>query len=144
MIRYALACERAHAFESWFRSSDDYEQQAARGFVSCPVCGSARIEKQVMAPQVARSDAEPAAPAAPALMDERATAMRRMIGDLHRYLAQNSEDVGQRFADEARKIHYGESTERIIHGQATGAEAEALVEEGIGVLPVPALPEDRS
>lgn len=144
MIRYALACERAHAFESWFRSSDDYERQAARELVACPVCGSVRIEKQVMAPQVARTDAEPAAPVAPVLMDERAARMRRMIGELHRYLAQNSEDVGQRFADEARRIHYGESAERIIHGQTTGEEAEALVEEGIGVLPVPALPEDRS
>ncbi|MCA0422045.1 MAG: DUF1178 family protein [Proteobacteria bacterium] len=144
MIRYALACDSAHAFESWFRSSDDYEAQVARSLVSCPVCGSVQITKQVMAPQVARTDAEMPPAETPALMDQRATAIRRMIGDLHRYLAENSEDVGPRFADEARKIHYGESEERVIHGKTTGKEAEALVEEGISILPLPALPDERS
>lgn len=144
MIRYALACDSGHDFESWFRSSDDYDAQSARGLVSCPACGSSRIAKQVMAPQVARTDAAAQDQQPVALVDPRAEALRTMLREMHRFLAQNSEDVGQRFADEARKIHYGESDERLIHGQTTGEEAHALIEEGIPVMPLPVLPDERN
>lgn len=147
MIRYALVCDRGHGFESWFRASDDYEAQQAAGLVGCPACGSTRIDKQVMAPQIARTDrTEPAAAqdAPVALIDERAQEMRSRIAELKNFLDRHSENVGPRFAEEARKIHYGDSDERTIHGQASREETEALVEEGIGFLPLPVLPEDRN
>ena len=152
MICYALACEAGHGFESWFRSSDDFDAQAKRGLVACPVCNSVKVQKQVMAPRLARTDrAEvPEAPAiadeaAPvALVDDKARALRALIGEFRKQLAANSEDVGSAFAEEARKIHYGESEERSIHGQATAKEAQALAEEGVGFLPLPMLPDERN
>ena len=148
MIRYALACDAGHGFDSWFRSSDDFDMQAQRGLVSCPHCGSAQVLKQIMAPRLARTDRdEPAAPseAAPvALVDEKAQALRAMVAEFRKHLAANSEDVGGRFAEEARKIHYGECEARTIHGQATGEEAKALAEEGVGFLPLPVLPDERN
>lgn len=145
MIRYALACPQGHAFESWFRSSGDFDAQEKGRLISCPVCGAADVTKQIMAPQVARTDLAPEASApAMALMDEPAQQMRAMIAELHRQLATSSEDVGTKFAEEARKIHYGETDERAIHGHATGEEAQALAEEGISFLPVPSLPDERN
>ena len=151
MIRYALACEAGHDFESWFRSSDEFEAQDARGLVSCPVCGSARVQKQIMAPQVARTDHErSAASAAPApagdvaLINPEAQELRQKIAELRAHLIANSEDVGEKFADEARKMHYGDAEERSIYGKATGEDAKALIDEGIGILPIPGLPDERN
>lgn len=151
MIRYALACEAGHGFDSWFRSSDDFERQDARGLVTCPVCGSARVAKQVMAPQVARSDHERSGKAEAtvtggdvALINSEAQELRRKIAELRAHLVANSEDVGEKFADEARKMHYGDAEERSIYGKATGEDAKALMEEGIGVLPIPSLPDERN
>lgn len=145
MIRYALVCDNGHGFDSWFRASDDFETQRTSALIGCPVCGSTGIDKQVMAPQIARTDrAEPTEPPdrPPALIDEGATEMRQQLARLRRYLDQNSENVGPRFADEARRMHLGEVKERTIHGQASPAEAKALIEEGIGVLPLPGLPDE--
>lgn len=146
MIRYALACDNGHDFDSWFRSSDDYAAQAKRGLIACPVCHSPRVEKQIMAPQVARTDREeaPAAPGPVALIDEAAQEMRRKIAELRAHLDANSENVGARFAEEARKIHYGEREARTIHGRASGEDAKALIEEGIPFLPLPPLPDERN
>lgn len=148
MICYALACDAGHGFDSWFRSSDDFDMQTARGLVNCPHCGSAHVLKQIMAPRLARTDRnEPAAlaEATPvALVNEKAQALRAMVAEFRKQLATNSEDVGGRFAEEARKIHYGEREARTIHGQATGEEAKALAEEGVGFLPLPVLPEERN
>lgn len=152
MIRYALACDQAHDFESWFPSSEAYDQQAARGLVTCPVCDSGKVTKRIMAPSVARSDkaAPPAvsapapAPQAMALLSEPEQKLRALVRAFREHVMANAENLGPRFADEARRIHYGEAEERSICGEASPAEAQALVEEGIGILPLPVLPDDRN
>lgn len=154
MIRYALICDNAHEFESWFASSAGFEDQVKRGFVTCPVCNSAKVERAVMAPNVARTDLGPkapqpavevSAPAAPtpapvALMSEKEKAFREMVTALHRHVSENAEHVGKRFADEALKIHHGEAEERAIYGEATPDDAQMLHEEGVDFLPLPRLP----
>ncbi|MCA3597385.1 MAG: DUF1178 family protein [Methylobacterium sp.] len=143
MIRYALACEAGHAFESWFRSSEDYDSQARRGFVACPHCGSARVEKQIMAPAV-RVREEPQARRPVALAEPRDAAMRQMFRAYRRFIEENAEAVGDKFAEEARKIHYGETEERAIYGEASAAEVKELTEEGIEIAPLPILPDERN
>jgi hypothetical protein len=155
MIKYALQCDGDHAFESWFPDSASYDKQVKRGFVSCPMCGSAKVEKQIMAPRVRNSDerrglskrkaaAEAAEPQPMAMLSPEAQAMRRMIRELHQQVAANTVDVGENFADEARKIHYGETDEKAIRGKASFEEAKALHDEGIGVMPLPPLPDERN
>ncbi|MBV9840204.1 MAG: DUF1178 family protein [Sphingomonadaceae bacterium] len=149
MIVFDLRCGAGHVFEAWFGSSGDYEAQRGRGLVSCPVCGDATIEKAVMAPNVAAKGnsrpatlpvvAEPSAPVPsgdtppPAQMKAMLQALARAQAELIKH----SEDVGRRFADEARAIHLGESDARLIHGEATPDEARALRDEGIDVAPLP-------
>ena len=153
MIRYALICDNAHEFESWFSSSTSFEDQARRGFVTCPICNSAKVERAVMAPSVARSDlgpraAEPApeaatpagAPAPVALMSDKEIAFREMLTALHSHVRENAEHVGTRFADEALKIHHGETEARAIYGEANADDARMLHEEGVDFLPLPRLP----
>lgn len=151
MIRYALICDNAHAFESWFSTSAGFEDQVKRGLVTCPVCNSARVERAIMAPNVARTDLGPKAPAptssapspAPApvaLMSEKEKAFREMVTALHRHVRDNAEHVGERFAEEALKIHHGETEERAIYGDATPDDARMLHEEGVEFLPLPHLP----
>lgn len=154
MIRYTLICDNAHEFESWFASSTGFEDQVKHGFVNCPVCNSAKVERAIMAPSVARTDLGPkmpepaaeapgpavAAPAPVALMSEKEKAFREMVTALHRHVSENAEHVGKRFADEALKIHHGETEERAIYGEATPDDARMLQEEGIEFLPLPRLP----
>ncbi|WP_336486079.1 DUF1178 family protein [Methylobacterium nigriterrae] len=153
MIRYALVCEAGHGFESWFPSSDAYDDQAARGLVTCPFCDSARVDKSPMAPGVARTDrarppaATPAAVPAPApmpMLAEPERQMRALLRMVRAQVASTAEHVGARFPEEARKIHYGEADSRPIYGQASLEEARALVDEGIDVAPLPMLPDDRN
>ena len=148
MIKYALACEQAHAFESWFPSSDAFETQRKRGFVTCPFCNSAKVEKQIMAPSVARTDKAPV-PAAPeaqpmAVLSDKEREILASLRALREHVLKNSENVGKGFVEEARKMHYGETEERSIYGEADLAEARALLEEGIDVLPLPVVPDDRN
>lgn len=148
MIKYALACEQAHEFESWFPSSDAFETQRKRGFVTCPFCNSAKVEKQIMAPSVARTDKVPDAPAPEpqpmAVLSDRERELRAALRALREHVMRNSENVGKDFVEEARKMHYGETEERSIYGEADLAEARALLEEGIDVLPLPVVPDDRN
>ena len=153
MIRFSLHCDQAHEFEIWFGSNADFDSQKERGLVSCPVCGSNHIEKSLMAPAVARSDkGKPMpvapvasdAPATPVAMDPARAEMMSAIRDMVRQVRSSAEDVGDRFPTEARKIHYGEAKERGIIGKANPDEARQLLEEGIGVLPLPNLPEDMN
>ncbi|HEX2553734.1 MAG TPA: DUF1178 family protein [Microvirga sp.] len=155
MIKYALACEQAHEFESWFPSSDAFETQRKRGFVTCPVCDSSKVEKQIMAPALARRDRDPAPrppmPEAPApeaqpmaILSEREQHLRAMLKALREHVTKTAEHVGERFADEARKMHYGETEHRSIYGEANLEDAHALWEEGIEVHPLPILPDDRN
>jgi len=153
MIKYALHCDKGHEFESWFPSSESYETQRRQGFVACPACGSARVDKTLMAPQVARRDRRPAAvpaPAAPAPAEPVAMVspveqeLRAKIRELREHLTKNADHVGERFAEEARKIHYGETEHRSIYGQATPEEARELAEEGVEFHALPVLPDDRN
>ena len=148
MIRYSLACEQAHEFESWFPSSEAFETQRKRGFVTCPYCNSARVEKQIMAPSVARKDKLPDAPVPGpqpvAVLSDREQEIRAALRALRDHVMKNAENVGKGFVEEARKMHYGEAEERSIYGEADLAEARALLEEGIDVLPLPVVPDDRN
>jgi hypothetical protein len=158
MIRYALICDKTHEFESWFSTSASFEEQARRGLVACPVCGSAKVERAIMAPNLARSDrgprpveaaAAPAATAAPtpapvALMGEKEIAIREMLSALHRHVTETAEHVGPRFAEEALKIHHGESDSRAIYGEATADDARMLHDEGVEFMPLPRLPGGRN
>ena len=130
-----LQCSHAHAFEGWFASEDDFQGQLARGLVECPLCGDAQVAKLPSAPRLNFGAAEPAKKqevvAAPNAQ------MQAAWMQLVKQVMANTEDVGERFAEEARKIHYGESEERGIRGQASREETESLLEEGIGVLPLP-------
>jgi hypothetical protein len=157
MIRYALGCDQGHEFEGWFRDSAGFGEQVADGLVICPVCGSEKVNKLIMAPGVARTDrgASAATAATPvpaeegsaspmALMSDKARELRGMIRALREHVAQNAENVGPRFAEEARKIHEGDAQARSIYGEATKEEARKLMEDGIPALPLPVLPDDRN
>ena len=156
MIRYNLRCERGHAFESWFQSSAAYETQEKRKLVNCPACGSAKVERAIMAPQivskkgrdstppppVAASDA--AAPASTPLMMAQERELRAKLRELRDHIVKNADNVGERFPNEARKMHYGDIEHRPIYGEASPDEARSLIEEGVEVSPLPVLPDDRN
>ena len=158
MIRYSLRCDRGHAFESWFQSSSAYESQEKRKLVNCPTCGSAKVERAIMAPQiVSRKGREIAAPepaAAPAteaatpastpLMMAQERELRAKLKELRDHIVKNADNVGERFPNEARKMHYGDIEHRPIYGEASPDEARALIDEGVEVSPLPVLPEDRN
>lgn len=132
-----LQCSHAHGFEGWFASEDDFQGQLARGLVECPLCGDAQVTKMPSAPRLNLGAAEPQAPAKQEVVSAPNAQLQAAWLQMVRQVMANTEDVGERFAEEARKIHYGESEERGIRGQATREETEALLEEGIGVLPLP-------
>lgn len=155
MIRYALVCEKGHDFESWFQDSAAYDKQVKRKLIACPHCGSAKVEKAIMAPRLAGSrkretPAEtPAAAAAPekasvAMIAPQEQELRAKIKELREHLTKNADYVGAKFPEEARKMHYGETEHRSIYGEASPAEAEALAEEGIEFHPLPILPDERN
>lgn len=166
MIHYALQCDHGHAFDGWFASSDAFETQRTGGALDCPVCGSAEISRALMAPAVrtratdAATKDEPAGrsnAAAPRTeVSSGAKATHAAVSDTERQqfieamralrdaVVENGTDVGTDFPEEARRIHYGEAEPRGIYGKAGADEARALIEEGIKVLPLPALPEDHN
>jgi hypothetical protein len=159
MIRYSLRCERGHAFESWFQSSSAYESQEKRKLVSCPSCGSVKVERAIMAPQiVSKKGREIAAPApagsaAPAevattestpLLMAQERELRAKLKELRDHITKNADNVGERFPNEARKMHYGDIEHRPIYGEASPDEARALIDEGVEVSPLPVLPDDRN
>lgn len=134
MIKYALQCDAAHEFEGWFGASADYDDQVQRGLIQCPVCGSTGVSKQIMAPAVAGTKAQRAAPAVDPKMREM---MMTAMGEVRRHVEENFDNVGDAFAKEARAIHEGKSEERGIYGEASPAEVKALVEDGVRVAPLP-------
>jgi hypothetical protein len=141
VIRYDLICAKGHEFDGWFSNSDAYDKQAKRGLISCTHCGVTKIEKQIMAPGIpTKGNSKQAMTGGP--QDARAAAMMQMMREYRKHVTENSENVGDRFAEEARKIHFKEVKERPIIGEATKEEAVALIEEGIDVQPIPRLPED--
>jgi hypothetical protein len=164
MIHYNLRCTRGHAFESWFQSSSAYESQEKRKLVNCPVCGSAKVERAIMAPRIVSkkgrdiTNSVPApAPAATAATDVAAPAststpllmaqereLRAKLRELRDHIVKNADNVGERFPTEARKMHYGDIEHRPIYGEASPDEARALIDEGVEVSPIPVLPDDRN
>jgi hypothetical protein len=161
MIHYNLRCKQGHAFESWFQSSSAYESQEKRKLVNCPVCGSSDVERAIMAPRIARKKGRdttpseqlpaptPAAevtspsPPTPLLMTQERE-LRAKLKELREHIVKNADNVGERFPNEARKMHYGDIEHRPIYGEASPDEAKALVDEGVEVMPLPTLPEDRN
>lgn len=139
MIRYALACEQGHGFDAWFGSADSYDEQAEAHAILCPNCGSASVSKAPMAPYVAKPRAE--RPPTPKAERPKTYAM---LKKLRAELTANSDYVGPKFPEEARKIHFDEALARTIHGEATLKEAEELNEEGVPVFPLPPLPGDQN
>ena len=166
MIRYSLRCERDHAFESWFQDSSTYDSQVRRKLVSCPVCGSAKVEKAIMAPRIVskkgRERKEPVVEASPApapapaeapatpgqastpLMMAQERELRVKLKELRDHIVKNADNVGEKFPNEARKMHYGEIEHRPIYGEASPEEAKSLIDEGVEVSPLPVLPDDRN
>lgn len=143
MIRYALVCDREHEFEGWFQDSAAFDAQAGDGAVACPFCGSTDVSKALMAPSLkAGREDSPKLPVA--AVDPRKAEMLEALRRLKRHVVENSEYVGERFPEEARKIHYEESDPRSIYGEASLEEARKLVEEGVEVAPLPVLPDERN
>jgi hypothetical protein len=151
MICYRLRCEAGHEFEAWFRSSAGYDEQAERGLLSCAACGTPKVEKALMAPNVAkpaedRAERVPSAlaPAKLPVASQLPPPMLEMLKKFREHVKETSDYVGDKFAEEARRIHYDEAEARGIYGEATAAEARELHEEGIQVHALPALPDDAN
>ena len=133
MIKYALVCEHEHPFEGWFGSSADYDDQACRGLLQCPLCATRAVRKQIMAPAVRGTKAQTSVPA-PSPMHEM---MMDAMTKVRAHVEENFDDVGDRFAKEARDIHEGRSEERGIYGQATPKEVRDLAADGVPIAPLP-------
>ena len=163
MIKYALVCDHGHPFESWFANSAAYDKQVKRKLVTCPICDSAKVEKAIMAPRLARSklaadstapvvhnEPLPAPPAVTpetspvAMISPQEKEFRAKLKELRDHLVKNSDNVGKKFPEEARKMHYGEVEHRSIYGEATAKDAQDLLDEGIEFHPLPVLPEERN
>jgi hypothetical protein len=158
VIHYSLVCHKGHDFESWFASSAAYDKQVKRGLISCPLCGSAKVEKAIMAPRLARKDKstsivappEESAPAPAqvptpvAMISPQEKEFRAKLKELRDHLTANADNVGKKFPEEARKMHYGEIEHRSIFGEATPQDAKELHEEGIEFHPLPVLPDERN
>jgi len=157
VILYSLVCHKGHDFESWFASSTAYDKQVKRGLVSCPLCGSAKVEKAIMAPRLARRDkstrivapAEESAPSSEAptpvaMISPQEKEFRAKLKELRDHLTANADNVGKKFPEEARKMHYGETEHRSIFGEASAQDAKELHEEGIEFHPLPVLPDERN
>ena len=169
MIRYALNCDQGHAFDSWFANSAAYDKQAKRGLIACPICGSLKVEKAIMAPRLAANiaqaetaDPRPPTPPTPppplqpapmppippktpvAMMSSAERELRHKLKELRDHITKHAHYVGQRFPEEARKIHYGEVEHRSIYGEASPEDAKQVHEEGIEFHPLPILPDDKN
>ena len=161
MIHYNLRCKKGHAFESWFQSSSAYEIQEKRKLVNCPVCGSSDVARAIMAPRVVSKKGRDKAPTEPLPVPAPATEvmppasptpllmtqereLRTKLKELRDHIVKNADNVGERFPNEARKMHYGDIEHRPIYGEASPDEAKALIDEGVEVMPIPALPDDRN
>jgi hypothetical protein len=157
MIRYTLNCDQGHTFESWFANSAAYDKQAKRSLIACPVCNSTKVEKAIMAPRLARKDKSsainvtneteapgPAANAPVAMMSPQEQEFRAKLKELRDHLVANADNVGKKFPEVARKMHYGEIEHRSIYGEASPQDAKELSEEGIEFHPLPALPDERN
>ncbi len=147
MILFELKCASEHHFEAWFRDGGAYEAQAVAGTIVCPHCGDARVSKAPMAPRIARSrgkgEESMAVPESKTAKDQQADVMRQ-LGELRRKVEENCDYVGDRFTEEARRIHYGEADPRGIYGEASAGDVAELQEEGVVIHHIPWLPRTDS
>ncbi|WP_367717802.1 DUF1178 family protein [Nitratireductor sp. GISD-1A_MAKvit] len=141
MISFNLVCDQSHGFEAWFRNNADFDDQRSRMLVSCPHCGSTDVEKALMAPAVSTGRKREQVALAQGDQQKQALAQLR---ELSKKVRENADYVGDRFAEEARKIHFGESDPRGIYGEASVEEAKSLIEDGVDFMPLPVLPEDQN
>lgn len=145
MIRYALKCHEGHGFDSWFQSAAAFDRLRDAGHVACSVCGSGKVEKDLMAPSVGSGRAAAAAPeTAGRPLSRPASAAEAALAELRRKLESQSDYVGPRFADEARRMHVGDAPQRSIWGEAKPDEAKRLIEDGVPVAPLPFLPKRQA
>jgi hypothetical protein len=150
MIVYNLKCRKDHLFEAWFRDSAAYDEQATAGVLSCPICGNRKVEKALMAPRLSKGaakteDAAPVVPSEKAVMEtEQAGQMMKALAEVRRKIEENFDHVGPAFAEEARRIHYGEADPRNIYGETSNEEAEELREEGVSFGRIPWAPRQDS
>jgi hypothetical protein len=141
LIRFSLNCDHDHEFEAWFRNNDDFDTQKKRGFVECPQCGSSKVEKALMAPAVSTGRKREKIALA---MGEQQRKVLAQLKEMSEKIRENADYVGDKFAEEARKIHFGETEARGIYGEATLDEAKSLAEDGVGFMPIPVFPEDHN
>ena len=141
MIQYSLQCSKGHRYDAWFKNADAYDQQQARGIVSCAVCGDGAVEKAPMAPAVARTDGEKVSLSSGSAEARR---FRELLRAYRQKVVSEADYVGDRFAEEARKIHFEETEARGIYGEATRDEVIALADDGIEFMPLPDLPEEHN
>jgi hypothetical protein len=149
VIRYTLCCEAGHTFESWFNNSTAFDRQAARGLVACPLCGSAKVEKAIMAPALGGGRESPAPAAEPektpvAIVSKEEVEVRKKLKELRDHIVKSADYVGEKFPEEARRMHYGEIEHRSIYGEASPDAAKSLADEGIEFHPLPRLPDERN
>ena len=141
MIHYSLVCESDHKFDAWFRNADAYDQQSARGIVTCPICNSVKVSKGLMAPSVSRANSDKVALS---IGHPQQAQLREALLALRNKVTAEADYVGDRFADEARKIHYKEVDPRGIYGEATREEVASLIEDGIDFMLLPNVPEEHN
>lgn len=141
MIRFSLACDGGHSFEVWFRNGEDFDRQKESGLVSCPSCGSSEVNKALMAPSV--STGRKKEKIALAIGEQQKQALEQ-LKELSKKVRDNAEYVGEKFAEEARKIHFGETEKRGIYGEANLEEVKELAEDGVEIMPLPVFPDDQN
>lgn len=141
MIRFSLTCQNDHSFDGWFRDSEDFDKQKKRGLIACPDCGSVRVDKALMAPAVSTGRKRETMALAMSAAQKKAMAELKALSEK---LRENADYVGDKFAEEARKIHFGETDPRGIYGEATPEEAKSLAEDGVEFMPIPVFPDDRN
>ena len=141
MIRFSLSCDKDHAFDGWFRNGDDFDAQKKRGLVSCPVCQSVKVEKALMAPSVSTGRKRETMALAMGEEQRKALAKLKAMAEEAR---KNADYVGDKFAEEARRIHFGEVEPRGIYGEATAEEARGLLDDGVDFVPLPVFPDDTN
>ena len=141
MIRFSLTCQNDHSFDGWFRDSEDFDKQKKRGLIACPDCGSVKVDKALMAPAVSTGRKREMMALAMSAAQKKAMAELKALSEK---LRENADYVGDKFAEEARKIHFGETDPRGIYGEATPEEAKSLAEDGVEFMPIPVFPDDRN
>jgi hypothetical protein len=141
VISYSLVCDNSHKFDAWFRNAEAYEEQHDRGIVTCPMCNSVKVEKALMAPAVSRMNSDKVSLSTGHPMQSE---IREMLRTMRKKVTSEADYVGDKFAEEARKIHFKEAEARGIYGEATRDEVAELIDDGVDFLPLPHIPEEAN